>query len=90
MAAIWPEYEKAKIIFRTLITSPILLKRNEQLPVKQLTLPRIKWIQMTAMKVVKSTRYRGMSFYCVISIVSQLFILQHKNCDFHTFAKNDK
>ena len=90
MAAIWPEYEKAKIIFRTLITSPILLKRNEQLPVKQLTLPRIKWIQMTAMKVVKSTRYRGTSFYCVISIVSQLFILQHKNCDFHTFAKNDR
>ena len=43
----------------------------------------------TAMKVVKSTLYRGMFFYCVISIVSLLFNLQYKNCHSYTFAKND-
>ena len=47
----------------------------------------IEWTQMTAMKVVKSPLYRGMFFYCVIIIVSS--ILQYKNCDSYTFAKND-
>ena len=49
----------------------------------------IEWTQMTAMKVVKIPLYRGMFFYCVIIIVSQLSILQYKNCDSYTFAKND-
>ena len=49
----------------------------------------IEWTQMTAMKVVKIPLCRGMFFYCVISIVSQLSILQYNNCDSCTFAKND-
>ena len=43
-----------------------IVKRNEQLPVEQLILSRIEWMQMTTMKVVKSTLYRGKFFYCVI------------------------
>ena len=68
---------------------PTLLKRNEQLSIKQLTLPRIEWIQMTAMKVVKSTLYRGMFFYCVIIMAFPVVHFAIKNCDSHTFAKND-
>ena len=60
---------KEQIISRTSIKWPTLLKRNEQLSIEQ----RIEWIQKTAiqktaMKVVKNTLYRGMFFYCVISM----------------------
>ena len=68
---------KEQIIFRTLITWPKLLKRNQQLPVEQLALPRIEWMQTTAMKVVKSSLYRAVLFCCVIIMA---FTVSGFNC----------